>query len=105
MKKAAARQDVGFRLGTGVVAFSLVLLVVTIGWELARQSQLSIAKFGLSFWINDVWDPVSGEFGARPFIWGTLYSSVLALTLATHVALGIAMSLSGWGTACLRHAV
>ncbi len=102
MKRALSRQDLGFRLGTGVVALSLVLLVITIGWELARQSQLSIAKFGLSFWVNDVWDPVSGEFGARPFIWGTLYSSVLALTLATPIALGIAIFLSELCPAWLR---
>ena len=102
MKRAFARQDLGFRLVTGAVALSLVLLVVTIGWELARQSQLSIAKFGFSFWINDIWDPVSGEFGARPFIWGTLYSSVVALMLATPVALGIAIFLSELCPAWLR---
>ena len=102
MKRAFARQDLGFRLVTGAVALFLVLLVVTIGWELARQSQLSIAKFGLSFWINDIWDPVSGEFGARPFIWGTLYSSVVALMLATPVALGIAIFLSELCPAWLR---
>jgi len=102
MKRALARQDLGFRLVTGAVALSLVLLVVTIGWELARQSQLSIAKFGFSFWINDIWDPVSGEFGARPFIWGTLYSSVVALMLATPVALGIAIFLSELCPAWLR---
>jgi phosphate transport system permease protein len=102
MKRALARQDLGFRLVTGAVALSLVLLVVTIGWELARQSQLSIAKFGLSFWINDIWDPVSGEFGARPFIWGTLYSSVVALMLATPVALGIAIFLSELCPAWMR---
>jgi phosphate transport system permease protein len=102
MKRAFARQDLGFRLVTGAVALSLVLLVVTIGWELARQSQLSIAKFGLSFWINDIWDPVSGEFGARPFIWGTLYSSVVALMLATPVALGIAIFLSELCPAWMR---
>jgi phosphate transport system permease protein len=84
------------------VALSLVLLVAAIGFELLRQSQLSIAKFGLSFWINDVWDPVSGEFGARPFIWGTLYSSILALALATPIALGIAIYLSELCPASLR---
>ena len=94
MSRSSSSNDLRFRLGTGLVALSLVLLVVAIGFELLRQSQLSIAKFGLSFWINDVWDPVSGEFGARPFIWGTLYSSVLALALATPIALGIAIFLS-----------
>src|SRR5215510_11691026 len=87
-------RELGFRLGTGVVAFLVVVLVVAIGFELTRQSTLSLGKFGLSFWINDIWDPVSGEFGARPFIWGTLYSSVLALALATPISLGIAIFLS-----------
>jgi phosphate transport system permease protein len=99
---SSSRNDLQFRLGTGVVALVLVLLVVAIGFELLRQSQLSIAKFGLSFWINDVWDPVSGEFGARPFIWGTLYSSCLALALATPIALGIAVFLSELCPAILR---
>jgi len=99
---SSSRNDLNFRLGTGFVALILVLLVAAIGFELLRQSQLSIAKFGLSFWINDVWDPVSGEFGARPFIWGTLYSSVLALTLATPIALGIAIFLSELCPASLR---
>jgi hypothetical protein len=87
-------RELGFRLGTGAVAFLTVLIVLAIGWELVRQSQLSIVKFGMGFWIHDIWDPVSGEFGARPFIWGTLYSSVLALLLAGPIALGIAIFLS-----------
>ena len=40
---------------------------------------LSIQKFGFNFWRTEIWDPVAGEFGALPFIWGTLYSSILAL--------------------------
>ncbi|HKE84587.1 MAG TPA: phosphate ABC transporter permease subunit PstC [Vicinamibacterales bacterium] len=87
-------RELGFRLGTGIVAFLVVVIVAAIGFELTRQSTLSLGKFGLSFWINDIWDPVSGEFGARPFIWGTLYSSVLALLLAGPIALGIAIFLS-----------
>ena len=47
-----------------------------------------------SFWLTDTWDPVAGEFGARPFIWGTLYSSVLALLISTPIALGIAIYIS-----------
>jgi len=101
-RTSSSSNDLRFRLGTGFVALILVLLVVAIGFELLRQSQLSIQKFGLSFWINDVWDPVSGEFGARPFIWGTLYSSILALILATPIALGIAVFLSELCPASLR---
>jgi phosphate transport system permease protein len=94
--------DLEFKLGTGAFAALVVLIVAGIGWELWRQSMLSIEKFGLSFWINDVWDPVSGEFGARPFIWGTLYSSVLALLLATPISLGIAIFISELCPARLR---
>ena len=72
----------------------LVLIVAAIGFELTRQSMLSIQKFGLGFWRTETWDPVAGEFGALPFIWGTLYSSILALLIAAPIALGIAIFIS-----------
>jgi phosphate transport system permease protein len=87
-------RDLGFRLTTGAFAAVLVLIVAAIGFELARQSMLSIEKFGLNFWRTEVWDPVAGQFGALPFIWGTLYSSILALAIATPIALGIAVFIS-----------
>jgi len=86
--------DLGFRLGIGVFAAALVAIVAGIGAVLANDSWLSLQRFGLSFWRTSNWDPVAGEFGALPFIWGTLYSSVLALLLATPVALGIAVFIS-----------
>ena len=89
-----------FRAGTGAFALLLVVIVVGIGIELWTESRLSIAHFGWSFWTADIWDPVAGEFGARPFIWGTLYSSILALIISTPIALGIAIYISelspGW---------
>ena len=92
--------DAGFRMGTGVFGLALVLIVLAIGFELSRQSLESIQKFGLNFWRTSTWDPIAGEFGALPFIWGTLYSSILALIIATPVALGIAIFISelcpGW---------
>jgi phosphate transport system permease protein len=86
--------DLGFRLGTGAFALVLVLIVCVIGYELTRQSMLSIEKFGFNFWRTEIWDPVAGQFGALPFIWGTLYSSILALAIATPIALGIAIFIS-----------
>ena len=83
-----------FRAGTGAFALLLVALVVAIGVALVQQSWLSIREFGFSFWRTDTWDPVAGQFGARPFIWGTLFSSVLALIISTPVALGIAIYIS-----------
>ena len=97
MKSPSSRRsadDRGFRLGTGFFALLVVLLVAGIFGELYRTSQLSLAKFGFRFWTGKTWDPVSGEFGALPFIWGTLYSSMLAMLISTPIALGIAIYLS-----------
>ena len=88
------RDELVFRAGTGAFALLLVALVVAIGVALVQQSRLSIREFGFSFWRTDTWDPVAGQFGARPFIWGTLFSSVLALIISTPIALGIAIYIS-----------
>jgi phosphate transport system permease protein len=93
-RRTARPDEIFFRAGTGAFGLLLVVIVVAIGLELYRQSRLSIAQFGWQFWQTDIWDPVAGEFGARPFIWGTLYSSVLALLIATPIALGIAIYVS-----------
>ena len=93
--------DALFRRATGAVAAVVILLAAAIAFELLRLSRLSIEKFGLKFWTGKIWDPVSGEFGASPFLWGTLYSSILALLVAGPIAIGIAVFLSelapgGW---------
>jgi phosphate transport system permease protein len=80
----------------------LIALVCGIGVILTIESMPSIQKFGLGFWRTEIWDPVAGEFGALPFIWGTLYSSVLALVIATPIALGIAIFISELCPASLR---
>jgi phosphate transport system permease protein len=94
--------DLGFRLGIGVFAAALVVIVIGIGVVLANDSWLSLQKFGLNFWRTSNWDPVAGDFGALPFIWGTLYSSVLALLIAAPVALGIAVFISELSPPVLR---
>jgi len=97
MKTPSSRRsadDRSFRLGTGFFAFLVVALVGGIFFELYRTSTLSLSKFGLRFWSGKIWDPVAGEFGALPFIWGTLYSSLLAMAISTPIALGIAIFLS-----------
>jgi len=102
LPKSRSRSDTAFRIGTGAFGFLLIGLVAGIGIVLAIESMASIQKFGLNFWRTEIWDPVAGEFGALPFIWGTLYSSVLALLIATPIALGIAIFISELCPAALR---
>ena len=102
-RRTVARPDeIFFRAGTGAFALVLVVIVGGIAFELGRQSSLSIQKFGWQFWQTDVWDPVMEEFGARPLIWGTLYSAVLALLISTPIALGIAIFTSELAPQWLR---
>ncbi len=86
--------DLLFRGGTGFFALVLLVIVTAIGVILWRHSALTIHQFGFHFWRTDTWDPVSGDFGAEPFIWGTIYSSFLALVISTPISLGIAIFLS-----------
>jgi phosphate transport system permease protein len=86
--------DLLFLGGTGLFALVLLAIVVGIGVVLWQHSRITIHQFGFKFWRTERWDPVSGDFGALPFIWGTLYSSLLALLIATPVALGIAVFLA-----------
>lgn len=88
------KDDLAFRLGTGLFGAFLVAVVAAIAVVLYTDASEAIRKFGWQFWQTEIWDPVSGEFGARPFIWGTLYSAVLALIIAGPIALGIAIFIS-----------
>ncbi len=100
--KRRGQGDLGFRLTTGAFAVLVVAIVAGIGAVLISESWLSIQKFGIGFWQTSIWDPVAGDFGALPFIWGTLYSSILALVIATPVALGIAIFIAELCPAWLR---
>ena len=71
--------------------FAIVIFIATI---LVVRSKLSIAQFGFKFFMGQNWDPVSGDFGALPFIFGTLTTSLLALVLAVPLALGVAIFLT-----------
>src|SRR6267154_6443941 len=80
--------DKAFEWLTLAMALTVVVLVILIGWQLWRGSSLAIQKFGFHFLTTSTWDPVAEQFGALPFIYGTLVSSMIALLIA--VPLGIA---------------
>lgn len=80
-----------FLVVTIVCALSVLSIVILIAYELIGGSKLSLNAFGLKFFYSTNWDPVAGDFGALPFIYGTLVSSFLALLIAVPVSLAAAV--------------
>jgi phosphate transport system permease protein len=79
---------------TLVFAASIVLITSLLVYELWVNSHLSRAKFGWGFLWTQVWDPVFDQFGALPFIYGTLVTSVVSLAIAVPLGLAAAIYLA-----------
>jgi phosphate transport system permease protein len=75
-------------LGCGV---SVVVLVGLIVYELITGGKLAWHAFGWRFFLGRDWDPVNDQYGALPFVYGTLVSSLLALFIAVPLAVGVAV--------------
>ena len=75
-------------------ALFVFALVFLMGYEMVRGSELSLKQFGWKFLTTSKWDPVAEEYGALPFIFGTLVSSLLALLIALPLSIGVAIFLS-----------
>src|ERR1700732_4260888 len=76
---------------TLVFAALILLLTSMLVYELWVNSRLSRTKFGWMFLWTRVWDPIFGNFGAAPFIYGTLVTAIVSLVIA--VPLGLAGSI------------
>jgi phosphate transport system permease protein len=94
LAKVTEHGDIPFRALIILVSLLVLTLVVAIGYELWRNSALARNQFGWQFLVTSNWDPVAREFGALPFLYGTLVTSVVALILALPVSLGIAIFLA-----------
>jgi len=81
-------------LVTLVFAASILLITSMLVYELWRTSYLSRTKFGWNFFWTRTWDPIFDNFGAAPFIYGTLVTSALGLLIAVPVGLASAVFLS-----------
>lgn len=87
----------GDKIYLGVLGFSalvLFVLIVGIAATLAWQSRLSLQATGFKFVTLSVWDDAAGTYGIWPFLFGTLYSSLIALLLAVPISLGAAIFLA-----------
>jgi len=84
------------------VAGGFVVLVLAIAVALAVKSLPAIRKFGWAFVVDTNWDPVAEHFGALPFVYGTLVSSLLALLIAVPLGIGAAIFLAELSPFALR---
>jgi len=85
--------DAVFRVLMLLVALLMVGVVIAMVVALAAESMPSIRAFGFGFLKGRTWDPIQGHFGALPFIYGTIASSLIALLISVPFSLGIAIFL------------
>lgn len=83
--------DCLFKAITAAFALSIVLILLLMTYEMIRQSLPSLQSFGWSFIWSREWDAVQENFGALPYLYGSIVSSVLALALATPLSIGTAL--------------
>ncbi|MBB5221195.1 phosphate transport system permease protein [Amaricoccus macauensis] len=83
-----------FRGGAYAAGALVVLLLIYILWEIGFRAMPAIERYGFGFLTSAVWDPGQEKFGVLAEIWGTLYSSVLALVIAAFFGVGVAIFLT-----------
>lgn len=84
-------KDLVFERTTGAFAFLVLFLAVLLFAVLLRESIPALRKFGAAFLVSGTWDPVLEQFGALPFIYGTVVSSFLALLISVPLSVGAAI--------------
>ncbi len=94
--------DSAFKWLTLLMALTIFGLIALIGYELFVGSKPSLQKFGWHFLVSSDWDPVNDEYGALPFIFGTLVSSVIALVIAVPISIATAVYLTELAPQWLR---
>ncbi|HUX53422.1 MAG TPA: hypothetical protein VMV56_03335, partial [Williamwhitmania sp.] len=103
-------REAAFRKTLSLSAILLIVLLISIFLTLLVSSLPSIQAIGLKFLYQKVWDPVANEFGALPFLAGTLMTSALAILISTPFALAIGLFLGeyyprGWISGLIKNAV
>jgi phosphate transport system permease protein len=83
--------DSVFKAAITACGLAILGVLVLIVYELVSRSNLSWHAFGFRFFASSDWDPVNEQFGALPFIYGTIVSSILALIIAVPLAVGVAV--------------
>jgi phosphate transport system permease protein len=75
-------------------SLAATILLLWIAWKILDLAWPAIQDFGLSFIWTEAWDPVTLDFGALIFIYGTVVTSLIALVIATPLSIAIALFLT-----------
>lgn len=94
--------DRAYRAFTLFFALCIPALLLLILVEVLRAGWPALSRFGFGFLVSRTWDPVQNVYGAAPAIFGTVVTSILALVIATPLALGVAVFLSEFAPRWLR---
>lgn len=94
--------DTLFRIIAFLAAATIMAIIALLVYKLFQGALPSMREFGWGFLTSLEWDPVNDVYGARPFIYGTIVSSLLALLIAVPLSLGIAIYLSQFAPRWLR---
>jgi phosphate transport system permease protein len=95
--------DLVFRRTTLVIGLGLVVLLGVMVVVLADGGSKVFVNLGFKFFTGTHWNPVTDNFGALPFIFGTIVTSVLALVLAVPVAIMLALLLNETASGGVRN--
>ena len=91
-----------FQWLTMLMALSVFVLIILIGFELFSGAKPTLKQFGWHFLVTSDWDPVTSQFGALPFIFGTIVSSAIALLIAVPISVATAIYLTELAPLWLR---
>lgn len=100
--RIVSRGDAVYRVALLALALVLPLLLIAIVGGLVVGAWPAIKQFRFGFLVTSTWDPVAGQFGALPLIFGTIYSSLVAMVIAVPLALGAAIFLTEFAPRWLR---
>jgi phosphate transport system permease protein len=89
----------------GGAACIVGIVLVGVALSVLQLSLPSIRELGFGFVVGRQWDPVHGDLGALPFLYGTIVTALVALALAVPVAIGVALFLTDLGPLLLRRPV
>jgi len=104
-EKSSRWADGAFHAGMWACAGAILLVVALIVYELMSNGELAWHAFGWKFFVRRDWDPVNNQFGALPFIYGTIVSSLLALIISVPLAIGVAVFITEMSPIWLRGAL